>query len=252
MLTNPGKSPQFVTLLGPLAAVLLLIFSFPTVATEPNRSYDTAVEAFAYRGRPRDQVELAAYGSSPSPCQGEHSDWAVDVGLSNYAKWARLFDELGRGDPRTLKAFDDQIQALAYLVTKLDCQDPLIRYRYANALYQQRSYTESLAVLETLEKPLQEYYPDFYPMYLNRIAAALRRTDQHDRVINIRRELADLVPGDVSNMLNLAGMLSVRDQTGDAQEARLWVARARQGGLSLYGEKVAGDIIARLRVKHAN
>lgn len=202
---------------------------------------------YAYRGELPSKVEITMYQEqSPSPCEGENAQYAVEVALSHHWEWSVLYRTEGAEDEQTLKAFDDSKQALRYLVEDLDCEDPLIQYRYGNNKHMQQEYERSAEVFEKAVEGIKDHYPRMLPIVLGQYGEALGVTGDVDGAIAQNRQILELMPESVSAALNLAHRLSLRLESGDAEEARELITRARQLGVSEYGEEVIQEIEARL------
>lgn len=211
------------------------------------------VGQYAYHGGVPSKVEITMYqGQSPSPCEGAHADDAVEVGLSGHWKWTVLYRTKGAGDQQTRRAFDDSWQALRYLVEDLNCEDPLVLYRYGNSKHMQRDYESSAAVFERAVVGIREHYPRMLPIVLGQYGEALGVTGDGDGAIAQHRQILVLVPDHVSAVLNLAGRLSRRLDPGDAEETRALLMKARELGVSEYGEKVIRKIEARLEGRQSS
>lgn len=193
------------------------------------------------------KVEIAMYQrQSPSPCNGAHADQAVEVALSNHWKWSVFYETKGAGNQETRRAFDDSWQALRYLVEDLNCEDPLVLYRYGNSKHMQRDYDSSASVFDKSVVGISKHYPRMLPIVLGQYGEALGVTGDGDGSIAQHRQILELVPDHVSAVLNLAGRLSRRLEPGDAEETRALLIKARKMGVSEYGEKVINRIEARL------
>lgn len=202
---------------------------------------------YAYEGDVPSKVEIALYRqSSPSPCNGPHAQQAVEVGLSHHWKWVVLYRTQGSGEQATLRAFDNSWQALRYLIEDLNCQDPLVQYRYGYALHMQREYERSAIEFEKAAGGIREYYPQMLPIVLSNYAEALGVTGQLDQSVALNRQVVGLLPNSVSAVLNLAGRLSHRLAPGDQEEIRALLKKAEAMGVSNYGEQVIQKIEARL------
>lgn len=209
-----------------------------------------AVGQHAYHGLAPSKAEMSMYeDQSPTPCEGPHVNQAVKVGVSHHWEWVVLYETKGADAAETRRAFDDSWQALRYLVEDLNCDDPLVLYRYGNSKHMQREYEASVAVFEQAILGIREHYPEMLPIVLGQYGEALGVTGDMDGSIAQHRQILELVPDHVSAVLNLAGRLARRLDPGDKEEARSLLVKARKMGVSEYGEKVIGRIEARLESK---
>jgi len=235
-----------------LTLVLLLTMSMPAVADrsaelERQLGKRDAIGDYIYGGQIPSQVELSRYRSqSPSPCKGAHAAQAVEVAITSHWRWAVLYYTRELGDPQTRRAFDDSQQALRYLVDDLSCDDPLIRYRYANNKHMQRDYEASVLALSRVVDDIGKHYPRMKLMALRQYADALGITGDLDGAIATQRQLLAVVPGGVLVQLNLANRLAQRGNPDDVKEARALIAQARASGVSEHSESVIVGIEAML------
>ncbi|MEX2473878.1 hypothetical protein [Marinobacter sp.] len=236
-----------------LLLALVMLFAGPVFADDGLEAYfgnRDAVGQYAYDGGSPSKAEMSMYAKrSPTPCEGPHADQAVEVGVSNHWKWSVLYETRGADAEQTRRAFDDSWQALRYLVEDLNCDDPLVLYRYGNSKHMQRDYDASSAVFGKAVTGIQEHYPEMLPILLGRYGEALGVTGDVEGSIAQHRKILALVPNHVSAVLNLAGRLSRRLAPGDKEEARTLLIKSQRMGVSEYGEKVIDRIEARLEAQ---
>ena len=238
---------------GLFTATLLILVSLNVSQVQAGERQETyfgnrdSAGQYAYHGGVPSKVEIAMYQEqSPSTCEGSNAQYAVEVALSHHWEWSVLYRTKGAEDEQTLKAFDDSKQALRYLVEDLNCEDPLIQYRYGNNKHMQHEYEKSADVFEKAVGGIEDHYPRMLPIVLRQYGEALGVTGDVDGAIAQHRQILELTPKNVSAALNLAHRLSQRLDSGDAEEARELITRARQLGVSGYGEEVIQEIEARL------
>lgn len=202
---------------------------------------------YAYHGEAPSEVEISLYKrQSPAPCEGPHAHQAVNVALSSHWEWVERFQTKGAADKSTRRAFDDAWQALRYLVEDLNCEDPLIGYRYGNSIHMQRDYERSVVELGKVVAEIEKHYPQMLPIAQSQYAEALGLTGSLDEAIKQHRQVLKRIPDSVSAALNLANRLSQRLDPGDSEEARDLLAKARSLGVSNYRQNVIDEIETRL------
>lgn len=198
-----------------------------------------AIGMYAYQGGSAPQIEWQSYeAQSPSPCVGKMASKSVEIGFKSYWDWSDMAKRKGYSDKVVKSKFVESERALRYAVVDLGCDDPLVNYRYAVILSMRKKHKEALRFIGPSLTGIEQHYPRFLPMVLNRYSKVAFQVGNLDEDIRAKRLILNILPNDASTMLNLANRLVGRGEEPDLVEAENLLEKAKRVGLSDYGKRV--------------
>lgn len=216
---------------------LWIALLFPSASWSGNNQ--DAIGLYAYQGGSPPQIEWQAYETqSPSRCVGKMAGESVEIGFRSYWEWSDMANRKGYSDKTVKSKFVESERALRYAAVDLGCEDPLVNYRYAVILSMRKKNKEALGFLGPSLPGIEQHYPRFLPMALNRYSKAAFQVGDVDEDIRAKRLIINILPNDVSTMLNLANRLVGRGEETDLVEAKNLLYKASELGLSDYGKRV--------------